>query len=390
MYSRLLEPPDHKSFFLFGPRGTGKTWWVQKTFPKALYLDLLETELYTQLLARPERLNELIPPNFDEWIIIDEVQKIPALLQEVHRLIEHRGLRFVLTGSSARSLRRKGINLLAGRALTCHMHPLTAIELGKAFDLQKALTFGTLPSIPSEVDPRAYLEAYVKTYLREEVLQEGLTRNLGTFSRFLEVASFSQSSALNITEVARESAIPRKTVEGYFDLLEDLLLSFRLPVFTKRAKRKLAAHPKFYFFDAGVYRTLRPKGPLDSAEEINGAALETLVIQQLRAINDAYQLGYELFYWRTATGLEVDFIAYGPNGLHAIEVKRSRNIGPKDLKGLKAFGKDYPEAKLTLFYGGSREEFRDNVQILPIAEALFNIPLFLREGQSGQVQTPRS
>jgi len=216
MYSRILKVPQDKSFFLFGPRATGKTTWLQTVFTDGIKIDLLESELYSSLLASPGRLAELIPDHFDDWIIIDEVQRIPELLNEVHRLIEHMSLKFVLTGSSARKLRTKGVNLLAGRALTRFMHPLTARELGKDFSLTKSLLVGNLPSVYSETDPADYLAGYVRTYLREEVQQEGLTRNLQAFARFLEAASFSQASALNISEVARECNVNRKLAEEYF------------------------------------------------------------------------------------------------------------------------------------------------------------------------------
>jgi len=202
MYSRIIKYPDNKSFFLFGPRGTGKTTWVKKAFPNALYIDLLESRLFNDLLADPQRLENFIPVNFKDWIIIDEVQKIPELLNEVHRLIEKYKHKFILTGSSARKLRRKGPNLLAGRALNFSMHPLTAVELGKDFNLNHSLMYGHLPSVYVESNPKDYLESYIKTYLQEEIQQEGLTRNPGVFSRFLEAASFSQGSILNISEVS--------------------------------------------------------------------------------------------------------------------------------------------------------------------------------------------
>ena len=253
MYTRLLTPPKKKSFFLFGPRGTGKTTWLKAQFPRALYFDLLDAEVYNDLLARPHRLAQMIPEGWQEGVVLDEVQRVPALLHEVHRLIESRRLTFVLTGSSARKLRRAEVNLLAGRALTSFMYPFTVQELGKDFTLPHALRFGHLPSTFQEHDPSRYLESYVTTYLREEVQQEGLTRNLGAFSRFLEVASFSQAQLLSISAVARECAVHRKVAENYFSILEDLLIAVRLPVFAKKAKRRLIAHAKFFFFDAGVY-----------------------------------------------------------------------------------------------------------------------------------------
>ncbi len=376
MYSRLLKEPIklNKSFFLFGPRGTGKTTWLKASFPQGLYLDLLGFDLYNNLLARPDRLENLIPPGFKDYIILDEIQKVPDLLNEVHRLIEKHRYKFVLTGSSARSLRKKGVNLLAGRALNYRMHPLTTIELGNDFDLERALRFGHLPSIPSEPDPRQFLKSYVQTYLREEVLQEGLTRNIGSFTRFLETASFSQGSVLNTSEVAREAGLERMRVESYFSILEDLLLATRLPVFTRRAKRRMVTHPKFYFFDVGIFRTLRPMGPLDSPEEAEGPSLETLCFQELKAINDYYNFQYELYYWRTNNGVEVDFILYGSKGIIAFEIKRSSRLTKKDLKGLKAFKINFPEARLYLLYGGKREEFEGEINILPVVKALRDLP----------------
>lgn len=377
MYSRLIKPPEHKSFFVFGPRGTGKSSWVKSRFPKAVYLDLLDSELFNDLLAHPGRLDNLIPKGFGDWVILDEIQKIPTLLDEVHRLIENQKQRFILTGSSARKLRKKGVNLLAGRALTLHLYPLTVVELGGDFNLEHSLKFGHLPCAYTEEDPKGYLESYVKTYLREEIQQEGLTRNLGAFSRFLEAASFSQASILNISEVARDCAIERKVVENYFSIVEDLLLGYRLPVFAKRAKRRLVAHPKFYFFDVGVFRTLRPMGPLDRPEEAEGAAYETLLLQELKAVNDYFGFDYDLFYWRSAYGLEVDFVLYGPRGLRAFEVKRTARVRGADLAGLRSFISDYPMTKAYLIYGGNRRMKEKNIEVLPFEVCFKELPQLL-------------
>lgn len=250
MYSRLLQLPlqGQSSIFLFGPRGTGKTSWIKAAMPGALYIDLLEFASYSMLSAQPDRLETLIPPGFTEWIVIDEVQRIPELLNTVHRLIESKKLRFLLTGSSARNLRKQGVNLLAGRALRYNMHPLIPQELMAAFKMDHALMYGLLPMAVNHQDPRRYLESYVQTYIREEVMQEGLTRNIGAFSRFLEVASFSQGSVLNMSEIARELAMNRLVVANYFDILEDLLIATRISVFAKRAKRKVIAASKILFF----------------------------------------------------------------------------------------------------------------------------------------------
>ena len=375
MFERLIKKPleSRKSFFLFGPRGTGKTTWLKHRLPEALFVDLLQSEYYNRLSANPGHLRQLIPPDHAGWTVIDEVQRIPALLNEVHDLIENRRLDFVLTGSSARTLRRSGINLLAGRALTYRMHPLTVEEQQDAFNLRDSLWLGHLPARFSEPDPVKYLKDYVQTYLREEVMQEGLTRNIGHFSHFLEVASFSQGATVNISAVAREAHIDRSVAENYFSILEDLLIAVRLPVFSRKAKRKLISQQKFYFFDAGVFRAIRPTGPLDSEAEIDGPALETLVLQELRAVNDYYDYGYQLSFWRTRSGLEVDFVLYGPRSLVAIEIKRSTQIQPRDTRALREFKKDYPPAKCFVFYGGPSTLYMDDVTVLPIEHALRNL-----------------
>ena len=278
MYKRLfkIDKKSNQSFFLFGPRGTGKTTWLKTNFKNSVYLDLLESKLNRTLLAAPEKLKNYIPTNYKNWIILDEVQKIPSLLNEVHRLIENKKYKFILTGSSARKLRTKGTNLLAGRALTYYFHPLSQKELAKDFSLSYSLKYGQLPMARASAKPDKFLNSYIQTYLKEEILQEGLTRNIGNFSRFLEIASFSQGAILNLSQIAAEAQLERKTVENYFKILDDLLIGFFLPIFNKRAKRKLVSHNKFYYFDVGVFRSLRPTGPLDSESEIDGPALETL------------------------------------------------------------------------------------------------------------------
>jgi len=375
MYHRLLniDPASRHSIFLFGPRGSGKTSWLKTHLQEVIYYDLLDDETYTRLLAWPTRIAEDIPDDFKGWIVIDEIQKAPALLDEVHRLIEHRHLRFILTGSSARKLRQKGVNLLAGRALIHHMHPLTALELGEDFELSTALTYGLLPSIYSHAQPAEYLKSYVATYLREEVLQEGITRNIALFARFLETASFSQGEQINFTEIAREVGHNRHTIANFFDILEDLLIAYRIYPFTKRAKRDMVSSPKFYYFDTGVYRSMRPIGPLDSQQEIDGAALETLFLQHLKAFNDYFLLNYSIYYWRTASKLEVDFVLYGEHGFYAFEIKRKKNIAKHDLKGLLAFQADYPEASCYLLYGGTRTYIEHGIRICPFESILLTI-----------------
>ena len=373
MFARKNQFKTGISYFVLGPRGTGKTYWLRHLFPDAIFVDLLEARTFNMLAADPQRLGNLIGASVDGPIIIDEIQKLPSLLDEVHRLIEVRNLWFILTGSSARKLRRSGVNLLGGRAITKHFHPLTAAELGDSFDLAKAVRFGLLPSLYDpckNVPPDEYLQGYVQTYLKEEVIQEGLTRNLGSFSRFLEAASFSQGQLLNITEVARECQIKRKLAESYFDILEDLLIGVYLQPFQKRARRRITQHPKFFLFDTGLFRAVRPTGPLDVPAEIDGAGLETLVLQHLRAIITWRNSDGAISYWRTSTGLEVDFVVYAADAFAAIEVKRKRNIASRDLNGMRAFGDEYPEAAKIILYGGDHKETINGIQLIPVAQAL--------------------
>ena len=369
----LKAPQDH--FFLLGPRGTGKTWWTRTSFPNALRIDLLDPETLRSLSARPERLRELIAARPDaKQVVVDEVQKLPQLLEVAHSLIEERrGTQFILTGSSARKLRRSGVNLLGGRAAQRSLHPYMAAELGDRFKLSEALRLGMLPVVHGAKEPEALLRAYNGLYLKEEVQQEGLVRNVGNFARFLEAISFSHGSVLNLANVARECQVNRKTVEGFLEILEDLLLAWRVPVFSRRAKRELAAHPKFFFFDAGVFRANRPAGPLDLPSETEGTAFEGLVAQHLRAWC-AYSDGdHQLHYWQTRSQVEVDFVLYGPSGLYALEVKNTTQVRPEDLRGLKRFAEDYPESRRILLYRGRDRLLRDGILCLPGEEFLRNL-----------------
>ena len=370
-YPRFLSSP-RQSFFLFGPRGTGKSTWLKRTYPEALVLDLLNPETFRSFTAKPERLQNLVNAQPEKSVVvIDEVQKVPQLLPVVHSLLEQaHPPQFVLTGSSARKLRRTGINLLGGRALLCRMHPFMAAERGAAFSLDEALRLGLVPLVREALEPERTLASYAALYLKEEVQAEGLTRNVGAFARFLEVVSFSHASVLNVSNIARESEIQRKVVESYLQILEDLLLSFSIPVFSKRANRAMSVRPKFYYFDTGVFCSLRPKGPLDRPEEIHGAALEGLVAQHLRAWADYGEKDASLFFWRTRGGLEVDFVLYGESVFQAIEVKNTSHIRPKDLRGLKEFEKDYPQAERILLYRGQERLRVDGIHCLPTEEFL--------------------
>ncbi|EKD99848.1 MAG: hypothetical protein ACD_22C00166G0014 [uncultured bacterium] len=376
MFKRQVNLPSNSSFFLFGPRGTGKSYLIRDKYKDSVYIDLLESDTYRRLLAKPERLSEYVVNNKGLPIIIDEVQRIPNLLNEVHRLIENEKLIFVLTGSSARKLKKAQANLLAGRAMKYNLYPLTLSELSGDISIDKILKYGLLPSIhdpEKNIDPAKYLESYVQVYLEEEIMQEGLTRNLENFSRFLEVASFSQGQQLNVSEVAREASINRKVAEAYFRILYDLLIAYELPVFKKRAKRKLVSQNKFYFFDVGVYSTIKPKGFLDRLENEEGLIYEGLVMQELIATNANLEAKYELGYWRTKGGLEVDFVLYGEKHLIAIEVKRKSNISRGDLVSLLAFKQDYPSAQLYVFYGGTSLLNVEGVTVIPLKDALLNL-----------------
>jgi predicted AAA+ superfamily ATPase len=355
------------SFFLFGPRGTGKSTLVKTLLGKdTLYIDFLDPETFRTYAAFPETLIKTISAVNPRLIIIDEVQKIPPILDVVHKTMEEKKIQFILTGSGGRKLKKSGADLLGGRAVYCSMHPFTANELGSGFSIEKALTTGLIPVVERSPDPAKALSAYIDIYLKEEIQAEGLVRNLGGFARFLEIISFSHGSVLSVSNLARECQIGRNIITGYIEILEDLLLSYRLNVFAKRAKRKTAIHPKFFLFDTGLFRRLRQRGPLDIESEISGPALEGLVGQHLRAYSDFALSETKLFYWRSSAGNEVDFILYGGKTFTAVEVKNTKVIRPKDYNGLISFGDDYPEASLILLYRGSMPMKHKNILVVPV------------------------
>jgi len=364
---RVLDLPSllqKKSHFLFGPRQTGKTSLIRRSLKGVRSYDLLDTSVYLALSQNPGRISQELDPR-DEIVVVDEIQHLPVLLNEIHRLIEERGIRFLLTGSSARKLRRGGVNLLGGRARTKYMHPLTYRELGNQFDLLKAIDRGLLPSIYLSDDPRADLQAYTGSYLQQEIVAEGATRNIPAFSRFLKVAALCNGTVVNFTSVSNDAQVPRTTVYEYFEILKDTLLLYELPAWRKSKKRKPLASSKYYFFDVGVVATLQGREFRRGTPEF-GEAFETYLMHELVSYSD-YVSGEPLSYWRSTSGFEVDFIL----GDHtAIEVKAKENLSTQDLKPLRALAE---EKKLKRYLCVSLETRRrnlENLTILPLREFL--------------------
>ncbi len=368
LYRRRLKTPK-QSFFLLGPRGTGKSTWARAAFPEALRFDLLDEGLYQSLLADPAlfagRLRTALP---GAWIWVDEVQRLPSLLNEVHRHIEDRRLKFVLSGSSARKLRRAGTNLLAGRAVQKFMFPLLPSELGADFDLEESLSHGSLPVVWSSDDRDATLRAYVQTYLKEEIQAEALLRNLPGFARFLPVAAVAHAQTVNVSSLARDCGVARTTVEGYLGVLEDTLLAFRLPAFESSLRVRERRHPKLYWVDPGLARAARKGlGDVDAVER--GALLEGFVATCLRAHGEYDGLFDDMTYWAPADAVrtEVDFLLRRGKKFLAIEVKSSRRIPDDGLRGLRAIA-DLPGLVRRLLVLDSRERIRteDGIDVIPL------------------------
>ena len=322
---------EKRSCFVFGPRQTGKSSLLRAAFGKGAHrYDLLDSRDYVRLLASPHRLDEEIPQGAG-LVIVDEVQRLPELLNEVHRLIETRRIRFVLTGSSARKLRRGGVNLLGGRARTHFLRPFCRAELGSRFDLSRAIRHGLLPPVYLGDEPELDLAAYVGNYLQQEIAAEGLTRNVPSFSRFLEVAALSNASVVNFTQVASDAAVPRTTVHEYFEILKDTLIATEIPAFRKTRSRKALASPKWYFFDVGVVSSLQGRLVKPRTPEF-GPAFETYILHELLCHRD-YAGGADVSHWKSRSNVEVDFIL----GDHtAVEVKGKASVTERDLAGLRA------------------------------------------------------
>lgn len=371
MYTRSLPLPRH-SFFLLGPRGTGKTTWLKSVLKQAKWFDLLRSAELLKLMRNPGQFRlEIEALAKGSWIVVDEIQKYPPLLNEIHSLIADYGKKyfFALSGSSARKLKRLDANLLAGRVINRKFFGLTGCELDYDFQLDELLRFGTLPSVCSDPPNRVdILEAYVANYIKEEIQQEALVQNLASFSRFLEVAAIMNGQVVNVSNIARDAGVARPTVQRYFETLSDTLIGCWLPAWKPRAKVKEVSHPKFYFFDTGVVRAIqnRLREPLESAER--GPLLETLVLHELRAWINISECGGELSYWRTPSQTEIDFVWR----------RGGKNIG-FEVKAVSTWKKEYGNALNQLWqekglqkcfgvYLGSTRLKDRAVQILPLKE----------------------
>lgn len=367
---RFLDPPallKRKSYFLFGPRQTGKTFLIRHTMENVRVYDLLDSTVYLALSQNPGRLAEELTTQ-DRVVVIDEIQRLPVLLNEVHRLIEERGVLFLLTGSNARKLRRGGVNLLGGRARTQYLHPLTYRELGRKFDVARAAEQGLLPSIYFSDDPHADLEAYVGTYLQQEIVAEGATRNVPAFSRFLKVAALCNGRIVNFTNVANDSQVARTTVYEYFEILKDTLVLHEVPAWRKSKKRKPLASSKYYFFDVGVAAILQGRGFRIGTPEF-GEAFETIIFQEIIAYSN-YVSGDSVGHWRSTSGFEVDFII----GDHtAVEVKAGKNISHQNLKSLRALAEEHNLKRYLCVCQEERARKIDKTLVIPFRQFLDSI-----------------
>lgn len=343
MYDRRLKlpQPPQRSFFLWGPRQAGKTSLLEKVYPKVPLISLLLNQEFTEFKSRPERLRERIREMKASFVIIDEVQKVPELLDEIHYAIEKDGTHFGLCGSSARKLKKSHGNLLGGRALRFELYGLTAQEMGKDFDLTRVLNRGTLPAIYGDKDYRALLRSYCADYLKEEIFDEGIVRKLAPFSQFLEFAALGDTEILSYESFARDVGISAPTIRSYFEILSDTLVGQFVPSYIRRPKRKVVSQPKFYFFDVGVVNHLAQRGELRPRSELFGKAFENWVHHELRAYLSYSMRSESISYWKVHQGPEVDFII----GLMkaGIEAKAVNNVHSEHLKGLRELNKDYPE-----------------------------------------------
>jgi predicted AAA+ superfamily ATPase len=364
-----LPPPGTETFFLWGPRQTGKSTLLRGAYPKAWWIDLLKAEEYRRYLERPELLRQELATEDSRpplQVVIDEIQKVPALLDEVHWLLENRGFQFALCGSSARKVRRGAANLLGGRAVRYELHGLTAAELGAELDLDRLINHGYLPRIYASPRPRKLLDAYIADYLREEVAAEGLVRNLPVFSDFLNVSSLSDTDIVNFSNIARECGVSAHTVKSYFGILEDTLLGRWLPAYRKRPKRRVIGAPKFYFADVGIVNRLARRSEVLRGSELYGKAFENWVFHELVAYNAYRDADAKLAYWRLASGTEVDFVV---NDMElAVEAKASARITSDHLRGLRDLVRDHRvRSRIVVSLETRTRRTEDGIEILPAA-----------------------
>lgn len=353
---------DGHSIFFWGARQTGKSTLLKKLFPDALWFDLLLTDLYKRLFLNPEYLRETILAQNKKQVIIDEIQRIPILLNEVHWLIVNHGIQFILSGSSPRKIIRSGENLLGGRALRYELYPLTANEIPD-FNLNRALNNGLLPRHYLTENPKKLISAYLGNYLQDEIVAEAKIRNVDVFARFLNAAAFSQGEILNYTAIATDCGVSAITIKEYFQILEDTMLGRFVPVYQKKPKRRVIKAPKFYFFDIGIVNHLLNRGKIEKGSELFGNAFESFIYQELTAHKHYTAKDYPIYYWRTASQIEVDFIL-GNNEV-AIEVKSSDRISSKHLSGLKAFMEEYEVKKSIVVCTEPIPRIVNNIHILP-------------------------
>jgi len=365
MYIRKQNFPGSagESYFLWGPRQTGKSTLLKKLYPDSLWFDLLKTDVFLLFQRNPSQLREIIISSQPiKPVIIDEIQKIPALLDEIHWLIENSGVRFVLSGSSPRKIIRSQANLLGGRALRYELFPLVSTEIPD-FDLIRALNNGLLPRHYLSENPQKMISAYIGNYLKDEIMAEARIRNVTVFSRFLEVAAFSNGEMVNYSNIASECGISAPTVREYFQILQDTLTGRFLPSFQKRPKRRVILAPKFYYFDVGIVNNLLRRGRIELGSEIFGNAFEHFIYQELYAHSHYSGIGYPIYYWRTASQIEVDFVL----GDHevAIEVKSTANANPRHAKGLISFSEEYKVKMLILVTNDLFPRQMGKVLVLP-------------------------
>lgn len=358
----------HQSRFLLGPRQTGKSTLIRESLPEAVVFDLLDGADFLAVTQNPKEIESALLPD-TKIVVIDEIQKAPQLLDEVHRLIEARNVRFLLTGSSARKLRRGGVNLLGGRAGTMQFHPLLLRELDYDFDLSRALRHGTLPSVYLSEEPRIMLRGYVGTYLTEEIAAEGLVRSLPSFVRFLDLAAHCNATIVNFSSLASDAQVPRTTVHGYFDILRDTLIAYELPSWRKSGKRKTVVSSKWYFFDIGVVAALQSQS-IHSLSGSNGYAFETWLHHELRSWIDYCDRDERLTYWKSRSGFEVDFLI----GDHtAVEVKAKPHVGNRDFRSLKALQDEKVFRNFLCVCMERRPRHQDGIDILPYQMFLDNL-----------------